>query len=210
MWLERHQRPAFVAVAIFVALSVLSDPEGKGAPDVPSVLALVRFAAAVESARAAARARRPALPEPPHFGLSMIPVSARGEHGTVYAGLLVLYAIAAASEKIAAESPARELFVATAGALLGGVCDEILAAGRGLAESGRGTDGRLAFIAQYRAEAERGALSERTINATRSALDDAEGRGEAAGGEAHAKEYAAARAALGVAVQSVAVIAEVG
>ena len=206
MLLERYQRPAFVAVAIFVALSVLCDPEGKGAPEVPSVLALVRFAVAVEDARAAARARRPKLPPAPHVALSMVPVSARGEHGTLYAGLLVLFAVAAASEKIGAASPARALFVATAGALLGGVCDETLAAGRGLAESGRGTDGRLAFIARYRAEAERGEWREATIEAARNALDDA----EAAGGEAHAKEYAAARAALGVAVQSVAVIAEVG
>lgn len=208
MLLERYQRPASVAVAIFVALSVLCDPEGKGAPDVPSVLALVRFAAAVEAARAAARARPPKIPPAPHVALSMLPVSARGEHGTLYAGLLVLFAIASASEKIGPgpRDPARALFVATAGALLGGVCDEILAAGRGLAESGRGTDGRLAFIAQYRAEAERGEWREATIEAARSALDDA----EAAGGEAHAKEYAAARAAVGAAVQSVVVIAEVG
>ena len=205
MLLERYQRPAFVAVAIFVALSVLCDPEGKGAPEVPSVLALVRFAVAVEDARAAARARRAKLPPAPHVALSMIPVSARGEHGTLYAGLLVLFAVAAASEKIGAPG-ARALFVATAGALLGGVCDEILAAGRGLAERGSGTDGRLAFVAQYRAEAEGGEWKPVTIEAARRALNDA----EAAGGEAHATEYAAARAALGVAVQSVAVIAEVG
>jgi hypothetical protein len=209
---DRFQKAAFVAIAIFVVLSVLSDPEGKGARDVPSVLALVRFAAAVE---AAGQSRRAALPEAPHVALSMLPIAERAE-GAIYAGLLLLLAFASASEKIGPESaerperrerhdPTRALFVRTSGALLAGVCDEILAAGRELVDDGKPGNTWLGVVERFKKEAPKGHWKRETVDAVRSALD----RAQESLGDAVPKEYDDARAALGVAVQSVVVIAEV-
>ena len=210
---DRFQKAAFVAIAIFVVLSVLSDPEGKGARDIPSVLALVRFAAAVE---AAGQSRRAALPEAPHIALSMLPIAERPE-GAIYAGLLLLLAFASASEKIGRESaerperherhdPTRALFVRTSGALLAGVCGDILAAARELANDGKpGNNTWLAVVDTFKKEAPKGHWKRETVNAVRSALD----RAQESLGDAVPKEYDDARAALGVAVQSVVVIAEV-
>ena len=212
---DRFQKAAFVAIAIFVVLSVLSDPEGKGARDVPSVLALVRFAAAVE---AAGQSRRAALPEAPHVALSMLPIAERAE-GAIYAGLLLLLAFASASEKIGRESaerperperperhdPTRALFVRTSGALLAGVCDDILAAGRQLVDDGKPGNTWLGVVDTFKKEAPKGHWKRGTVDAVRSALD----RAQESLGDAVPKEYDDARAALGVAVQSVVVIAEV-
>ena len=209
---DRFQKAAFVAIAIFVVLSVLSDPEGKGARDVPSVLALVRFAAAVE---AAGQSRRAALPEAPHVALSMLPIAERAE-GAIYAGLLLLLAFASASEKIGRESaerherperhdPTRALFVRTSGALLAGVCDDILAAGRQLVDDGKPGNTWLGVVDTFKKEAPEGHWKRGTVDAVRSALD----RAQESLGDAVPKEYDDARAALGVAVQSVVVIAEV-
>lgn len=209
---DRFQKAAFVAIAIFVVLSVLSDPEGKGARDVPSVLALVRFAAAVE---AAGQSRRAALPEAPHVALSMLPIAERAE-GAIYAGLLLLLAFASASEKIGAErperherrerhDPTRALFVRTSGALLAGVCDDILAAGRQLVDDGKPGNTWLGVVDTFKKEAPKGHWKRETVDAVRSALD----RAQESLGDAVPKEYDDARAALGVAVQSVVVIAEV-
>ena len=211
---DRFQKAAFVAIAIFVVLSVLSDPEGKGARDVPSVLALVRFAAAVE---AAGQSRRAALPEAPHIALSMLPIAERAE-GAIYAGLLLLLAFASASEKIGRESaerherperperhdPTRALFVRTSGALLAGVCDDILAAGRQLVDDGKPGNTWLGVVDTFKKEAPKGHWKRGTVDAVRSALD----RAQESLGDAVPKEYDDARAALGVAVQSVVVIAE--
>jgi hypothetical protein len=193
-------------------LSVLSDPEGKGARDVPSVLALVRFAAAVE---AAGQSRRAALPKAPHVALSMLPIAERAE-GAIYAGLLLLLAFASASEKIGAESaerperherhdPTRALFVRTSGALLAGVCDEILAAGRAIADDGKPGNTWLGVVDTFKKEAPKGHWKRATVDAVQSALNHA----HESLGDAVPKEYDDARAALGVAVQSVVVIAEV-
>jgi hypothetical protein len=212
---DRFQKAAFVAIAIFVVLSVLSDPEGKGARDVPSVLALVRFAAAVE---AAGQSRRAALPEAPHIALSMLPIAERAE-GAIYAGLLLLLAFASASEKIGRESaerperherrerhdPTRALFVRTSGALLAGVCDDILAAGRAIVDDGKPGNTWLGVVDTFKKEAPKGHWKRGTVDAVRSALD----RAQESLGDAVPKEYDDARAALGVAVQSVVVIAEV-
>jgi len=209
---DRFQKAAFVAIAIFVVLSVLSDPEGKGARDIPSVLALVRFAAAVE---AAGQSRRAALPEAPHIALSMLPIAERPE-GAIYAGLLLLLAFASASEKIGRESaerperrerhdPTRALFVRTSGALLAGVCDDILAAGRRLVDDGKPGNTWLGVVDTFKKEAPKGHWKRGTVDAVRSALD----RAQESLGDAVPKEYNDARAALGVAVQSVVVIAEV-
>jgi hypothetical protein len=209
---DRFQQAAFVAIAIFVVLSVLSDPEGKGARDIPSVLALVRFAAAVE---AAGQSRRAALPEAPHVALSMLPIAERPE-GAIYAGLLLLLAFASASEKIGRESaerrerperhdPTRALFVRTSGALLAGVCDDILAAARELVNDGKPGNTWLAVVDTFKKEATKGHWKRETVDAVRSALDQA----QESLGDAVPKQYDDARAALGVAVQSVVVIAEV-
>jgi hypothetical protein len=215
---DRFQKAAFVAIAIFVVLSVLSDPEGKGARDVPSVLALVRFAAAVE---AAGQSRRAALPKAPHIALSMLPIAERAE-GAIYAGLLLLLAFASASEKVGAErpesaerperrerrerhDPTRALFVRTSGALLAGVCDDILAAGRQLVDDGKPGNTWLGVVDTFKKEATKGHWKRATVDAVRSALD----RAQESLGDAVPKEYDDARAALGVAVQSVVVIAEV-
>ena len=209
---DRFQKAAFVAIAIFVVLSVLSDPEGKGARDVPSVLALVRFAAAVE---AAGQSRRAALPKAPHVALSMLPIAERPE-GAIYAGLLLLLAFASASEKIGRESaeraerherhdPTRALFVRTSGALLAGVCDDILAAGRQLVDDGKPGNTWLGVVDTFKKEATKGHWKRGTVDAVQSALNHA----HESLGDAVPKEYDDARAALGVAVQSVVVIAEV-
>ena len=215
---DRFHKAAFVAIAIFVVLSVLSDPEGKGARDVPSVLALVRFAAAVE---AAGQSRRAALPEAPHVALSMLPIAERAE-GAIYAGLLLLLAFASASEKVGAErpesaerperrerrerhDPTRALFVRTSGALLAGVCDDILAAGREIANHGKPGNTWLGVVDTFKKEAPKGHWKRATVDAVQSALNHA----HESLGDAVPKEYDDARAALGVAVQSVVVIAEV-
>ena len=209
---DRFQKAAFVAIAIFVVLSVLSDPEGKGARDIPSVLALVRFAAAVE---AAGQSRRAALPEAPHVALSMLPIAERAE-GAIYAGLLLLLAFASASEKIGRESaeraerherhdPTRALFVRTSGALLAGVCDDILAAGRAIVDDGKPGNTWLGVVDTFKKEAPKGHWKRGTVDAVQSALNHA----HESLGDAVPKEYDDARAALGVAVQSVVVIAEV-
>ncbi len=209
---DRFHKAAFVAIAIFVVLSVLSDPDGKGARDVPSVLALVRFAAAVEAAGESPRAT---LPEAPHVALSMLPIAERAD-GAIFAGLLLLLAFASASEKIGRESaerperperhdPTRALFVRTSGALLAGVCDDILAAGRELVESGKPGNTRLGVVETFKKEAPKGHWKRATVDAVRSALD----RAQESLGDAVPKEYDDARAALGIAVQSVVVIAEV-
>jgi hypothetical protein len=209
---DRFHKAAFVAIAIFVVLSVLSDPEGKGARDIPSVLALVRFAAAVE---AAGQSRRATLPDAPHVALSMLPIAERPE-GAIFAGLLLLLAFASASEKIGAEraerperherqDPTRALFVRTSGALLAGVCDEILAAGRAIVDDGKPGNTWLAVVETFKKEATKGHWKRATVDAVQSALNHA----HESLGDAVPKEYDDARAALGVAVQSVVVIAEV-
>jgi hypothetical protein len=85
------------------------------------------------------------------------------------------------------------------------VCDDILAAGRQLVDDGKPGNTWLGVVDTFKKEATKGHWKRATVDAVRSALD----RAQESLGDAVPKEYDDARAALGVAVQSVVVIAEV-
>ena len=134
--------------------------------------------------------------------VSIVPVAAHGDHGRVFAGLLLLFALGSAAAKLG--DGERALYLECVAALLKDACDEFVGAGRRIAET-NSTGGWLAVVGVFRKEAEKGKCDERTLTSIFRALGHVQKMGR---DEDREREFAAARAALGTVSGAVAFIVE--
>lgn len=198
--MARHEdrRAALVAVVIYAALHLLAGP-GVSREDVPDVAVLAQFVAETDASRAMKRAgaREASVPS---LALSIVPVAAHGDPGRVFAGLLLLFALGSAAAKMG--DGERALYLECVAALLKDACDELVGAGRRIAET---TGGWLAVVDVFRKEAEKGKCAERTLKSIFRALDHVQ---KMVRDEDREREFAAARTALGTVSGAVAFIVD--
>ena len=199
--MARHEdrRAALVAVVIYTALHLLAGASSR--EDVPEVEALGAFVAEIDASRAMKRAgnREASVPS---LALSIVPVAAHGDHGRVFAGLLLLFALGSAAAKLG--DGERALYLECVAALLKDACAELIGAGQRIAET-NSTGGWLAVVDAFRKEAEKGKCTERTLKSVFRALDHVQKMAQDADRE---REFALARTALGTVAGAVAVIVE--
>jgi hypothetical protein len=200
--MARHEdrRAALVAMVIYAALHLLAGA-GVSREDVPDVVILAQFVAEFDASRLMKRAgtREASVPS---LALSIVPVAAHGDHGRVFAGLLLLFALGSAAAKLG--DGERALYLECVAALLKDACDEFVGAGRRIAET-NSTGGWLAVVGVFRKEAEKGKCDERTLKSIFRALDHVQ---KMVRDEDREREFAAARAALGTVSGAVAFIVE--
>ena len=197
--MSRHEdkRAALVAVVVYTVLHLLAAPTSRDG--VPKVEALASFVAKTDASRSM-RGTSHEAPEPPSLALSIVPVAEHGDAGRLFAGLLLLFALGSAAQKLG--DGERGLYLECIAALLGDVCAEIIGAGQRIAETSS-TGGWLAVVDQFRKEAGKGKCTERTLKAIFGALGHVEKMAKDADRE---REFAAARNALGTVKGAVAEI----